>query len=177
MSGTFDINWNEIESLPHANRMRSEPSQFDFYANLARSVQSDLEDVALQMLRSLREHTGEDHLVFTGGVALNSVLNGHIRCEQNLFREVYVPPAPGDEGIALGCAMYGFQVYLFYSEMFSMCCLFDLFCGYTCVFRGRGKKKFTMSVFVRMSSDPLQFLWSLLPIIVLTKKKTKIVPT
>lgn len=111
MSGTFEINWNEIESLPHANRMRSEPALFDFYANLARSMQSDLEDVALQMLRSLQQHTGEDNLVFTGGVALNSVLNGHIRSQEKLFQEVYVPPAPGDEGIALGCAMYGFQVY------------------------------------------------------------------
>eukprot|EP00981_Chlorochromonas_danica_P000566 scaffold131_cov174-Ochromonas_danica.AAC.3 len=45
-----------------------------------------------------------------GGVALNSVCNGMIQ-RSGLFNKVYVPPAPGDDGIALGCAMYGLYRY------------------------------------------------------------------
>lgn len=61
------------------------------------------------MLRGLRASSQQRNLVLVGGVALNSVLNGLI-AESKLFDNVYIPPCPGDEGIAVGCAMYGLQV-------------------------------------------------------------------
>jgi carbamoyltransferase len=63
----------------------------------------------MNMLTSLKSLSQEENIVLVGGVGLNSVLNGKI-LDSKLFKNVYIPPAPGDEGIALGCALYGLQV-------------------------------------------------------------------
>lgn len=110
--GSFKVNWRAIEELEYCNDFREDT--FNYHANLARSVQENLEVVALSLAQSLRTHapqreTAHQHLVITGGVALNSVMNGKLRAQSG-FEEVFVPPAPGDEGIAYGCAMYGLQV-------------------------------------------------------------------
>ena len=52
--------------------------------------------------------TNQKNAVLVGGVALNSVLNGRILKEVG-FENVFIPPGPGDEGVAVGCAMYGLQ--------------------------------------------------------------------
>lgn len=107
VSGEFMINWQLIEEeLLHTNDFK--PKTFDYFANIAQSVQHNLKDVSLSMLTSLQQLTNEKNVVLVGGVALNSVLNGKIK-ESGLFEQVYVPPAPGDEGIAIGCAMYGYH--------------------------------------------------------------------
>lgn len=110
VKGTFTINWELLDSLQHINQFS--PSKFDYFANLAASIQDNLNDVTIQMLQSLKEQTKAKNLVFVGGVALNSILNQKI-LESNLFEQVYVPSYPGDEGIAIGCAMYGFQVRVY----------------------------------------------------------------
>ena len=95
----FNVNWDVVESLPNPNEFSE--SRFSYLANVAASVQQSL-------LSSLKERTDERNLVLVGGVALNSVLNGRIRKESGF--NVYVPPGPGDEGVAIGCAIYGYQV-------------------------------------------------------------------
>jgi len=75
-------------------------------AALAQSIQLDLERVALQAVKELKLHTGEKNLCFCGGVGLNSVLNGKLT-RQLGFEETFVPPYPGDDGIAIGCCAYG----------------------------------------------------------------------
>lgn len=78
-------------------------------AVLAHAVQEDLEDVALAFLRKARDMVPEcSRVVLCGGVGLNSVLNGKI---EHVFKDipVLVPPAPGDEGCALGCAVAGLR--------------------------------------------------------------------
>ena len=102
----FRVNWDVIEALPDPNRFDAET--FGRAAVIAASVQSDLESSALALISSLRQSTNQAHLALTGGVALNSVLNGRILKEGG-FESVYIPPGPGDEGIAVGCAMYGLQ--------------------------------------------------------------------
>ena len=81
------------------------------YVALAQRVQVDLEETTLDWLRRLREQTGETNLCFVGGVAQNSVLNGRIAREAG-FEQVFIPPYPGDEGIAAGCAAYAQQKLL-----------------------------------------------------------------
>lgn len=72
--------------------------------DLAASVQEVTEDVMLRLARTARERTGEATLCLAGGVALNCVANGEIMRSQ-IFDEVWVQPAAGDAGGALGAAM------------------------------------------------------------------------
>jgi len=104
---SFKINWMALEGLDNPNAWSNQ--RFGELASLAQSVQTDLESVTLAMCESLREVSNVDNLALAGGVALNSVMNGKIR-KQSGFKEVFVPSAPGDEGIALGCALCGLQV-------------------------------------------------------------------
>ncbi len=81
-------------------------SRFEERAALAASTQLQLERVMLHFAQYLRRTTGLDALCIAGGVALNSVANGVI-AKHSGFKHVYVPPAPSDDGIAVGCAVYG----------------------------------------------------------------------
>src|SRR5437773_1426513 len=74
------------------------------YADIAASVQRVLEDILVDLARSLRRETGLEDLCLGGGVALNGCANARILCESG-FRNVYVPCAPGDAGCALGAAL------------------------------------------------------------------------
>jgi carbamoyltransferase len=71
--------------------------------DLAASVQRVTEEVMLRLARTARERTGEAHLCLAGGVALNCVANGKV-IEEGIFEEVWVQPAAGDAGCALGAA-------------------------------------------------------------------------
>src|SRR3954466_5914479 len=76
------------------------------WEDLAWRVQDDTEKVLLARARWLRETTGAKNLCIAGGVALNCVANGRIAREAG-FENVWVQPAAGDNGIAIGCAYYG----------------------------------------------------------------------
>jgi carbamoyltransferase len=73
---------------------------------MAWRVQHDSEEVLLERARWLRETTGAKNLCLAGGVALNCVANGRIVREAG-FDNVWIQPAAGDNGIAIGCAYYG----------------------------------------------------------------------
>ncbi|MGX5820337.1 carbamoyltransferase family protein [Chitinophaga lutea] len=73
--------------------------------NIARSLQLVLEESVLFLSQRLKDQTGADNLCFAGGVALNCVLNAAIR-DAGIFRNVWVQPAAGDAGTALGAAMW-----------------------------------------------------------------------
>lgn len=77
----------------------------DADADLAASVQTLLEEVLLELAGELHRRTGEDALVMAGGVALNCVANSRI-AEESPFRHVWVQPAAGDSGTALGAALH-----------------------------------------------------------------------
>ena len=76
------------------------------WEDLAWQVQDDTETVLLARARWLRETTGAKNLCIAGGVALNCVANGRIAREAG-FENVWIQPAAGDDGIAIGCAYYG----------------------------------------------------------------------
>jgi len=85
--------WEDSPSMQH-------------WKDLARQVQDDTERVLLARAARLREITGARNLCLAGGVALNCVANGRIAREAG-FDNVWIQPAAGDDGIAIGCAYYG----------------------------------------------------------------------
>jgi carbamoyltransferase len=80
------------------------------FADCAASVQRVLEDTLVGLARALRVETGLTDLCLGGGVALNGVANARILAESG-FERLFVPPAPGDAGCALGAALYADRVY------------------------------------------------------------------
>lgn len=84
---------------------RREQEFADRHRDVAAAFQRVLEDRVLSICRRLRTETGADHLVLAGGVALNSVMNGRILRESG-FKDLYVMPAAGDNGTAIGAAFY-----------------------------------------------------------------------
>ncbi|HEY1326412.1 MAG TPA: carbamoyltransferase C-terminal domain-containing protein, partial [Casimicrobiaceae bacterium] len=75
------------------------------HADVARAVQIVLEETALAIARWLRDTTGMRNLAMAGGVALNCVMNAKLR-DAGLFDAVWVQPAAGDAGTALGAALW-----------------------------------------------------------------------
>ncbi|MDK9720557.1 MAG: carbamoyltransferase [Rhodospirillales bacterium] len=74
------------------------------HMDLAASVQAVTEEVVLRLTRSLAKETGIPNLCLAGGVALNCVANGHV-LRDGAFKNVWVQPAAGDAGGALGAAL------------------------------------------------------------------------
>jgi carbamoyltransferase len=79
--------------------------------DLARSVQEVTEEVMLRMVRHIREETGQKNLCLAGGVALNCVGNGKI-LREGPFENIWIQPAAGDAGGALGAALFVWYQYL-----------------------------------------------------------------
>jgi len=79
--------------------------------DLARSVQAVTEEVVLRMAKHVYEKTGQKNLCLAGGVALNCVANGRILRESR-FENLWIQPAAGDAGGALGAALFAWYQYL-----------------------------------------------------------------
>ena len=93
MEGGSDRKWDTDPAMKH-------------WEDLAWQIQDDTEQVLLARARWLRETTGAKNLCMAGGVALNCVANGKLAREAG-FENVWVQPAAGDDGNAIGCALYG----------------------------------------------------------------------
>ena len=78
--------------------------------DLASSIQQVTEDVITELARTARRELGAEYLCLAGGVALNCVANGKI-LREGLFRDVWVQPAAGDAGGALGAALAAWHLY------------------------------------------------------------------
>lgn len=81
-------------------------NDFQYYADIAYWVQKETERAILYLVRARKRLTAIENFCFTGGVALNAVVNGAILKEE-LFKNIYFTPAAGDNGLAIGCAYYG----------------------------------------------------------------------
>jgi len=81
------------------------------HMDLAASIQAVTEEVVLRLTRSLRDETGIGNLCLAGGVALNCVANGKV-LRDGRFDGIYVQPAAGDAGGALGAALVGYYLQL-----------------------------------------------------------------
>jgi len=79
--------------------------------DLARSVQEVTEEIVLKMANHVRKETGMKYLCLAGGVALNCVANGKL-LRSGIFDDIWIQPAAGDAGGAVGCALFTWYQYL-----------------------------------------------------------------
>ncbi|MCM2266910.1 MAG: hypothetical protein NDI60_03950 [Elusimicrobiales bacterium] len=110
--GMFDFYGGRMYS-PAFTRLFGEPRKpggelTDRHRDIAASLQKFTEDVLLRLARDLHARTGSRNLCLAGGVALNCVTN-HKILEETPFRAIFVQPAAGDAGGALGAACYGYN--------------------------------------------------------------------
>jgi carbamoyltransferase len=108
--GALDVpDWTEKLNrpyLPESKEKWDDSPSMQHWKNLAWRVQDDTERVLLDRAIRLREATGARNLCIAGGVGLNCVANGRIVREAG-YDNVWIQPAAGDDGIAIGCAYYG----------------------------------------------------------------------
>jgi len=99
------------KSAPHRAGETETVRRNQHYADIARSIQQVTEEALLAMANALHRKTGARRLVMAGGVALNSVANFRLLSETP-FEDVYIQPAAGDDGGALGAALWAYHLVL-----------------------------------------------------------------
>jgi carbamoyltransferase len=108
-NGALDVpEWTEVFDQPYLPEDEKWESNvgMQHWRDLAWRVQEDTERVLIERAIWLRETTGAKNLCIAGGVGLNCVANGKIVREAG-FDNVWIQPAAGDDGVAIGCAYYG----------------------------------------------------------------------
>lgn len=86
-------------------------NNFEYYANVAKWAQEQVEKAVLKCIHNRLEKFPHKNLCYTGGVALNAVANAKLE-DSKIAENIYFEPAAGDNGLALGCAFYGWLDYL-----------------------------------------------------------------
>ena len=81
------------------------------YMDMALAIQQVTEDIVIKLAETAKKLTNSDYLVMAGGVALNSVANGKLLAT-GLFKDIWIQPAAGDAGGALGAAYLGWYLWL-----------------------------------------------------------------
>ncbi|BBL69847.1 carbamoyltransferase family protein [Methylogaea oryzae] len=122
--GTYRLNmayFNYATGLTMTNRRfaklfgeparKAESQLTQKHMDLARSIQAVTEEIVLKLARSIKKEFGVDYLCLAGGVALNCVANGKLLSEK-IFKEIWIQPAAGDAGGALGAAYAAWHQYL-----------------------------------------------------------------
>ncbi len=102
---------------PDANPNDPKTKENQHYADIAASIQRATEEAMLTLIRKAHEHTGSENLCMAGGVALNSKANGRI-LRETPFKRLFIQPAAGDSGGALGAALYAYHVLLAHPRSF-----------------------------------------------------------
>jgi carbamoyltransferase len=98
------------EFFGHPSR-RPESKLEQCHKDIAASVQKVTEEIVLRMVNHLHEETGQDNLCMAGGVALNCVANGRV-IRETPFKKLFVQPAAGDAGGAVGVAAFIYHTLL-----------------------------------------------------------------
>ncbi|HSD81333.1 MAG TPA: carbamoyltransferase C-terminal domain-containing protein [Solirubrobacteraceae bacterium] len=102
--GSGRMRTDPVDWARFAPALRPDGDWTPAHADLAATVQRRLEEVLVELAGWLHERTGETRLALAGGVALNCVANSRI-WRESPFEEVWVQPASGDSGTALGAAL------------------------------------------------------------------------
>lgn len=103
-NGNYIIKDENFEERFGPARLRNEPFT-EHHFNIAHSLQKVLEEVVIELTDWLHNETGEDNLCMAGGVALNCVMNSKVK-QHGSFKNIWVQPAAGDAGTALGAAIW-----------------------------------------------------------------------
>ena len=80
------------------------------HCNLAYAIQNVTEEIVLKMAKEVKRITNSDYLCMAGGVALNCVANGKL-LKEKIFKDIFIQPAAGDAGGALGAAQIAHYMY------------------------------------------------------------------
>ncbi len=91
-------------------RRKAEDELQQQHCNLALAIQQVTEEIVLKLAKHAKELTGCKNICLSGGVALNCVANGKLQNE-NLFDEIFIQPAGGDAGGAVGAALAAHHIY------------------------------------------------------------------
>jgi len=102
-----DEKWTELFGISPRD---AESELTQEYMDLALAIQEITEEIVVLMAKTARKETGMKNLVMAGGVALNCVANVRI-LEEKIFENIWIQPAAGDAGGALGAALLGYYVY------------------------------------------------------------------
>lgn len=94
----------KLEQLLGPARKKNDPVT-SYHEDIAASLQELYEEASFHILNEVHKRTGLDRLCLAGGCGMNSVANGKIR-QRTPFRELFIQPAAGDNGTALGAAYY-----------------------------------------------------------------------
>lgn len=86
-------------------------NNFDYYANVAKWAQEQVEKAVLKCIQNRLDKFPHKNLCYSGGVALNAVANAKL-LDSKIVENIYFEPAAADNGLALGCAFYGWLEYL-----------------------------------------------------------------
>jgi carbamoyltransferase len=113
----FDFDWSSktmyspklVKLFGHPPRV-PESKAFTYHKDIAAALQAKLEEVVINLLLAVHREYKTPNLCLSGGVALNSVLNGKI-LSQTPFKNLYIPPDPGDAGGAMGAALHAHAQY------------------------------------------------------------------
>ena len=113
---TFHRRWERLFGQP---QRRPEAELTDFHADIAASGQKLVEELLLGMAQHVHETTQLDNVCIAGGVGLNCVANWRILTETG-FKKIFIQPAAGDSGGALGAALYVYNTVLGHPRRFVM---------------------------------------------------------
>jgi len=103
-NGQYTINNQNLTERFGPKRLRHEEFTSHQF-NIAHSLQHVIEESMLELTGWLQKETQEENLCLAGGVALNCVANARLR-DRGAFKNIWVQPASGDDGTALGAALY-----------------------------------------------------------------------
>ena len=106
MKMTATSKWESLLGIP---RREPESDILQEHMNLAMAIQQVTEEIVLALARTAKEMTGSANLVMAGGVALNCVANSRI-ADALIFSRIWIQPAAGDAGGALGAAYAAFHI-------------------------------------------------------------------
>lgn len=102
-----DKKWEALFGFP---RREDENDLKQHHCNLALAIQQVTEEIVIKMAKEAKRITNSEFLCMAGGVALNCVANGKL-LKENIFKEIYIQPAAGDAGGALGAALAASYMY------------------------------------------------------------------
>lgn len=103
----FDKKWEKLFGFPTRN---SEANLEQHHCDLGLAIQEITEEIVIKMAAEAKKLTGSENLVMAGGVALNCVANGKLQ-KAGLFKNIFIQPAAGDAGGALGAALAAQHIY------------------------------------------------------------------
>lgn len=111
-STDFTMINSKFEKLFGKKRRVPDNEQIEqFHMDIASSIQSLTEEIMLKLVRAIKEEYNVENLCLAGGVALNCVANGKI-LKEKIFKNIWVQPAAGDAGGALGAALAVWHLHL-----------------------------------------------------------------